>query len=268
MSGGFGNLLGGSKSKIKDVTPDELKSLRGPFANVFKGLLQGGYADPLKGIPQSQAATTGYAAPMTPAEEQGLKDLAAAVGPETARARLLNDTLEGKFADPASNPFLQAYTEAQQRQTAKTYEDVLGRVLPGQFTAKGHSVQPGGSSPFAMAAAREAEGFANALKDIATGIGFQAYEAERGRQQEAIGLSQQEVDSGIKALQQQALPRLIQQHGIDQGLAEFQQRSQALLQLLSILSGGALSQQATATKESPNILAPVAGATGAALAGG
>jgi hypothetical protein len=262
------SLFGGSKSKVKDTTPWQFQNLRGDTARLFEQLTQQGYGkDVLGGIPQSQASQTGYAAPITGAEQAALGQVAAGAN-DPGRQQLLADTMSGKYVDPASNPFLKGYVEAAQRQTAQTYEDVLGRVLPGQFTQAGQFTQPGGSSPFALAAAREASGFANALKDIATNIGYQAYESERGRQQQAIQLSQSEVDTSIKNLQQQALPRMIEQYGIDKGLEEFQSRTQSLLQILQMLSGGMLNQTTVTQKTSPDMITPFSQLGGSALMAG
>jgi len=228
--------LGFNKSKQRTTTPDmqaqEFKNLRSPFAKALQGLL-GTQGDHLSGIPQSQASQTGYAAPVG-ANEQALLDQLAAEGGQ--RNQLLNDTLSGKFVD-AGNPFTQQAIAAAQRPTQEAFEQSVGRVLPGQFSQAGHRTQPGQSSPFDTAAAIQSRGLANALGDIATNISFGAHEAERGRQQEAITFSQQEVDTSIKNLQAQALPRLIEQYGLDQGLAEFQQRTQQLMELLAILGG-------------------------------
>ena len=60
------------------------------------------------------------------------------------------------------------------------------------------------------------------------------YEGERQRQQQAAQLQQQEVDQTIKVLQAQALPRMIQELGIERGIALFQQRANDLLKYLQL----------------------------------
>lgn len=235
MSGGFSNAFGYSKSKTRptDYQADAYKDLRKPLAQQLKGFLPGQNEDPLGNIPQFQGD---LAAPIT-ANEQALNDRLMAEG--AGRQALLDSTTAGDFlpGGSKSNPFLAEAISAAQRPTAEAYFDVLDRALPGQFTQAGQRVQPGGSSPFDYAAAIQSRGLANALGDIATNISSQNYEAERSRQQEAIPLGQQEVQTTIANAQQQALPRLIQQYGIDQGLAEFQRRSDQLVQILQLIAG-------------------------------
>lgn len=269
------DIIGGSKSTTSDLTPGKFQALRGPLANVFASLLgqqdplKGGkivpQADPLAGVPQADPSLLAPA-PIRP-EEQALLDALLTEG--QGRQALLGQTTAGQFLTPDTNPFLSAFIQEAQRATAQNYEEVLGRTLPGQFTRAGHSVQPGGSSPFDRAAAIQSRGLADALASIGTNIGFGAYEAERGRQQEAIQLGQQEVQTTIANLQNQALPRFIEQFGIDQGLKEFQRMNDELLAILSIVSGVSAPTPAAETRTTPGILPTISGiATGGALAAG
>jgi hypothetical protein len=219
--------------------------------------------NPLAGVPGTPGNLL-QPAGMTAQETAGLKQLGARATPGmTPEKQLLNQTVKGRYL--GDNPFLQQYIQEAQRSTAQTYEEVLGRTLPGQFTKAGQQVQPGQSSAFDRAAAIQSRGLADALGGIATNIGFGAYESERERQQEAAtqraAIRQQEVEATLQNLQAQALPRLIQEKGLEQGRAEFNRRSTMLLQLLQIMSGGGAQ----------NIVQPPAGApnTGAAsLLGG
>lgn len=263
--GGFGFSQSKQKSDPFDLTSPEASGLRSPLASVLAGLL--GVQEPFEararrpgddvvtsvtpttvGTPGSIAGIPAYqgqyAAPLGANEQAVLQQLMTQTQPGSdpyGAGQYLQQSIAGQYTDPGSNPFLQSYIEAATRGVSDQYERVLGRTLPGQFTQAGQQVQPGGSSAFDYAAAQEATGFANALKDIATNIGFGAYEAERGRQQqsagEAIGLNQQEVQNTLSNLQAQALPRLIEQYGLDQGLSEFQRQNDQLQQILAIIAG-------------------------------
>lgn len=274
-----GSLFGSGGSSRLDVNPDSVpkpfRQLRGPLSDLFLMLL--GYKpksgrtrttdELMGGVPDYEGETT---APMTKAEAAALKQLQRSTGPGTARNRLLEQTLRGKFLGKG-NPFLQQAIEAAQRPVTQRYEEILGRTLPGQFTAAGHTVQPGQSSPFDMAAALQARGLAQELGDISSQMSFGAYESERGRQQQAIPLSQQEVQTTIQNLQAQALPRAIQQHGLDTGLALFQKQTQDLLSVLSLIAGMPMTPQSAVVSKggTPGVFPQLMGAlTGGALAAG
>lgn len=177
----------------------------------------------------------------------------------------------------ADNPFAQAYIEQAQRQTMQNLEETLSRSLPGRFTQAGQLVQPGGSSAFDRAAAIATRGATQEMGDIATRIQYQALadaqarEAaamegffNRGAQADArydqavqqqldralqvpgieaqvsqIGsqITSQEIDNLIKNLQAQALPRLIQEMGIDRGIEAFQNQINSMLAVMGIQAG-------------------------------
>lgn len=263
-------IFGGSKQKSNSeptlLAAAPYADLRGPVTSVAKNLLSGG-ADPLGGIP---SFGSDFSAPIGPGETQLLQLLTGMQG--GAGSDLLRNTAAGQFVDPNTNPFLKSYIEAAQRPTLRGLEETLTRALPGRFTAAGQFVQPQGSSAFDRAAAIATEGAAKAVGDIATNIGFGAYESERGRQQQTIQLGQQEVQTVINNLQAQALPRLIQQYGIDQGVQEFRTRLNALLQVLATAGQLGAQQplygtQATSEGSSTTGIVPAIGTFFGGLAG-
>lgn len=281
-------IFGGSKSSSKpvDLRNPALATPTNQFASILLGLLgaegpqrgsvRGPGSDPsttlmpqpvgtpgsIAGIPAFQGQFT---APIT-ANEQAL--LGSLMGQGQDRSNYLGGVISGQYLTPDSNPYLRAFSDAANRQTTEQYEEVATRVLPSTFNLAGHNLGYGGSSAFDRAHAIEARGFANALADTNARIYAGAYESERGRQQQAVGLSQQEVDTTIKNLQAQALPRMIEQYGLDQGLAEFKRQTEQLMQLLSLLQGitaPAMTSESKA-KSSPGIT-PVLGAIGTGVAG-
>lgn len=235
-------LFGGSKTQQQsqatstpsDLTPDEFSNLRGPFADaLLSSLTSGGpqYGGPLN-------------APIGANEQTSLNQLMGQTGPNTDRQGYLNDVIGGKYLPGSSggNPFLDAAIREAQRPTLEGLTDTLTRALPGRFTAagqftQGNSGQQGGSSAFDRAAALASNGAANALAGIATNMSYQGYNDERNRQQSAVQLDQAEVDTTIKNLQAQALPRLIQEVGIERGMQLFQTNVQSVLATLQLLAG-------------------------------
>lgn len=232
------NLFGGSKSTQTssstpvDTTPVELRELRQPFVQALTGVLQQG------GRPAWQGP---FVAGITDAETRGLGTVEDAAN-DPMRKSLLAFTQGGGFLNQG-NPFMQAAIEAAQRPTLQGLSQTLTRDLPGRFTQAGQFTQPKGSSAFDRSAAIATRGAADAMGDIATKMSFQGYESERGRQQQSIQLGQQEVDTMIKNLQAQGLPRLIEDLGIQRGLEEFQGRITSLLQALQIAAGAPIAQQ-------------------------
>lgn len=229
------NLFGGSSQQSQststptDMTPAAYQTLRQPLTNSLTSLLDSGgpnYQGPLN-------------APIGANEQTQLGNLMGQNGPGTDRSNLLSSTLQGNFLPGGSqqNPFLQAAITAAQRPTMQNLTETLTRDLPGRFTANGQMVQPQGSSAFDRAAGIATRGATQAMADIATNMSSNAYTTERQNQQQAIPMSQQEVQTGIQNLQAQALPRMIQELGIERGLAQFQQHTQNLLQILSMIGG-------------------------------
>lgn len=224
-------LFGGSEQKQQststptDMTPPEFQALRGPLAELLMSQVSGG----------GQQWQGPWSANMTANEGGLLQQLMGQTDPGGTRNQLIEQTMQGGFL--GANPFLEQAIQAAQRPTLQGLEETLSRALPGRFTQAGQFVQPQGSSAFDRAAAIATRGAADAMGDIATNMSFGAHEAERGRQQEAIGLSRAEIDSTISNLQAQALPRLIEEMGIERGLQEFQRQTQQLLEIMRILGG-------------------------------
>lgn len=230
------------KSKTIDVTPTQYKGLRNPVADALRALTTGN-SGVLSGIINGIPGPSGPLVAGLGANEQAvLNQLQQETGPNNLRKQLLDKTLAGGFLPGnGSNPFLDATIRAAQRPTLQGLQEQLERSLPGRFTAEGGQfVQPRGSSAFDRAAALATRSASDTLGDIATNLSYQTYEAERGRQQEAIQLSQQEVDTVVKNLEAQALPRLIQDQGIERGLELYQNKIQALLQALSLAADASL----------------------------
>lgn len=218
-----------SESHTIDILPEIFKQLRGPFAEALLGMLKTGgpeYKGPL-------------VADLGKNEKTVLDQLMSMTGPGTSRNQYLESVMKGDFlpGGEKANPFLDAAIQAAQRTTQQGLEETLSRALPGRFTQAGQYTQPESSSAFDRAAAIAYRGAAQTMGDIATNISYNTYNEERNRQNQAAGLSQAEVDLSMKNLQAQALPRMIQDMGIQRGMELFQQRTQQFFQILALLAG-------------------------------
>lgn len=266
------DLFGGTETKQTtgpvDVVPPEFRALRKPVAGALEGLIGTGLAQG-GGTPSGEGIFT---APITGQESSLVGRLGELVGGPTplrgAVEALLQNTVEGQFLTPGSNPFLGETIRAAQRPVIEAFQDVALPRFQRGFTAAGQFIQPQGSSAFDRAAAIATRGLTNTLGDISTNIASQNFQAERGRQAQAVEqvsqLSSADVNNTIAGLQASALPRLIEQFGINQGTAEFNRRISIVLQALGVARGLPLvqtGQQSTATSTtSPNILGPILGA--------
>lgn len=243
-------------ARATDVTPSEFRGLRGPVADQLRSFINTG------GGPMAQGP---FAAPLRPQEQTLLSDIfrstrTPALTPGAQDT--IGQTISGQFLDPASNPFLSRTIEAAQRPVVEQFQDVVMPRLRGDFTRAGQFIQQrpgtrpgtraeGMSSPFDEAASRASRGLADALSDISTQIAGQNFQAERTRQQQAAlagpTIDAQTLERLTTGLQAQALPRLVEQFGIDRGLQEFQRRIQVLLTVIQ--SAGALGAPQTVTFE-------------------
>ena len=261
--GFVGDLLGlggkkGSPGQVVDVAPDEFVGLRQPVADTLRGLLTG-QAPTLAGIPAASGPRV--ASLMQPEQDILARIRSTLTGPGgtgTAANNLLRQTLRGEFLSPQANPFLQATIEAAQRPIRRQFEEVVLPNLRSVFTAGGQVIQGEGSSPFARAQALAAGDFVNALSDVSTRIAAENFQAERGRQQQAITqatrLSQSELENLVQGLRAVALPRLIEQMGIDRGTEDFNRRVDTLLRAIALAQGASTAQ--------PVVMQPTPGTSG------
>lgn len=243
-------VFGGSKtdqasqatSTPTNFTNPDLQNLAPGLGSSLQSLIQSLTSSTNNANPSGGATPTPQA-PITGQESNLLSTISGQVGPGTASAGYIKDTLAGKYlpGQPNANPFFSDAVKAAQRPTLEGLTDTLTKALPGRFTAGGQIISPndvptgGGSSAFDNAAAVATRGVANAVGDIATNMGNTQFGQERQQQTAAAGLDQNEVNNTISALQASALPRLIQQNGLNQGLQLFQTQVTNLLDTLKTI---------------------------------
>lgn len=243
MSDDGGGSSSGTPARAVDLTPDEFVSMRDHIAQNFQGLLES------RGGPDFEGD---LAAGMTGQEQQFL-DLISQTGQPSQASEsaqgLMNQTIQGDFLSPDSNPFLQQSIEAAQRPVIQQFEQEAMPRLRSEFTQAGQRIQPQGSSPFDRAAGIAQQGLTQELGDISSEMAAQNFQQERGRQQQAAQiapqLDQAQLEQTIQSMEASALPRLIEQQGIDAGLEEFQRQESAFLTALQ--SAGQLAVPQTET---------------------
>ena len=268
----FGGGHSSSSSTPTDVTPAVIAGLRDPYTNILKGLFAGGLGaagtpaqNPLSGIPQYQGD---LAAPLTQAEQDFLTQLQQLGG--GAGSDLLAKTAAGAFVpqngqlDPFTSAAIQSAIAPFQRQQ----EEFLRRTLPAAQVQAGQVFGPGASSAASRFGAVESADIAQRAAEAAGTLALNQYQQERTNQQNTIALGQQEVQTTINNLQAQALPRLIQELGIERGLSEFQNRINALLQALAVVSGNVVNVAQTSQSSSSELKGELNNQVAANLASG
>lgn len=170
-------------------------------------------------------------APVTQDETNALGELNANVfgadGLGAAADTQLRDTLQGK-----TNPFLPQAIDAAITPILRNAElqELRDRAL---YTGAGQKIQ--GSTAFTEDRARSIADTERNVGDVAAQISYDAYVQERQNQLQAVSLANQrfaEQREGIAAL---ALPRLIEQLGIDRGNEEMLRRFQIIEQTLQYM---------------------------------
>lgn len=255
----MGDLFGGSEStpgqpgQVVDVTPSQFTALRGPVADALRGLITSG------GGP---AAPQPNVAPITGLEEQLVgATTQQALNPFLQQAQaVLGETLGGQFLSPESNPFLRESIGEATRPLIETFERVTDPSLRAAFTRAGQRIQPGASSPFDVARNQAVQDLLREVGGVSTSLTAQNFARERGLQLGAVDqagqLGQAQIQQLIQGLQAAALPRLIEDLGVQRGLQEFQNRINTLLQSLGI--AGDLSSPRGQTA----VFQPIAGQAG------
>jgi uncharacterized membrane protein len=195
------------------------------------------------------------------------------------------------------NPFLSSAITAAQTPTMQNLQETLGQGLPSQFAAAGQHVQPGASSAFDRAGDIAVRGATQEMGNIASTMSNQFYGQQQAQQaasdmqnnaqtgqamqtelsnefaggqnaqnrqlqaaQVAPTATSTQVSNMVQNLQAQALPRLIQQYGIENGMSQFNNQVNSLLSTLGIAGGVTKPTvgQSSSSQQKPNLL-PLAG---------
>lgn len=233
-----------SSSAPEDLTPPEFRRLRPLVSETFEEFLRSGGGPEFSGP---------FTADITSAERDALGEIVRGVPGFEEASRFVSERLSPDALRPESNPFLQASIRAAQRPVLEAFDEgTLARR--SQFTNAGQAVQE--SSPFARAQAIAERGLASELGDISTRL----VADERARQSRAVdqasALATARFDRAVRNLEAQALPRLIEQLGIDRGQEEFNRRIDVLMKILGMATGAtepSIGQRSESSSESVNV---------------
>ena len=179
--------------------------------------------------------------------------------------QLASQTLTGSFL--GGNPYMQAALKPGFDAATTAYQDAIN-----QMRSKASAAGRYGTNEALMSQEQRAQGaLANALASQAGQLGYQSYEAERGRQQPALGIDPglaaqdysdigqlAQVGQATEAYQQAALADALQRFNFQQ-----QQPYSNLQSFLSAAYGAPMGQQTV----QPTYSNPLAGALGGALTG-
>ena len=275
------NLFGGSMSGSQatntpvSMTPPAYAALQSPIAGQLLSLFGGGpvYGGvnsaglPMSSAPQATTPNT-FSAAMSPQESTLLSTImgnGGQVNPALTSAQnfVTNATSPG-FLSPATNPALAAAISGAVNPMVSAFQNVTMPNLASQFVANGQVLngpaQVGnnpasgqGSSAFDKAAAIAGTGLTQGIGQVTGQLESQAMAEQPQAAAQAPGVSSAELNNLMSTLQAEALPRLIQQYGMDQGLQQFNNRVNVMLQALGVganISGPDVAQQAQSSSQS------------------
>lgn len=220
MSIGAGG--GSSKSRARDATPTLFKRER-PFVLSQLKRQIGGNVPGLEGP---------YVAPLSQGELTGLDALQANVFGDAGLGAAQDAYLDQVLTQTGENPFLQATIDAAIRPVIENaqLQELRDRSA---FTGAGQKIQ--GSSAFAEDRANAVRDTERTVGDIASQIAFQEFENRRQQQLQAVELANSRFAEQRQAISALALPRLVEQLGIDRANEELVRRFQVMERALSQL---------------------------------
>lgn len=222
-----------SRSRTRDIAPGEFRSVRPFLAATLRDLFQGEKArGPFSEVTQQFRGVedpSRFAAPISNQERtlvQGIFEEGQGTPETQAASELRRSIIAGERLEP--DPRTRA---ALQRPVLEAFEEAR-RGDVGAFTRAGQRIQE--SSPFFRARGIAERGLADSLADIEVNL----REQERGRQFEAAGQAEtidaQRAATQVQRLQATALPRLVQDLGVQRGIEAFNQRIATLLGILGL----------------------------------
>jgi hypothetical protein len=188
-------------------------------ANAFLGSQLNGQMNPFAG-----------AAGLGAGEQMGLNAIQnTAFGPQGALQTQNQDAMMRMVMGGGMNPYGQQLMDANTRQITDAMSDEALKMR-GMYTGAGQQINSAGSSPFAQASARLANGTANAIGDSNARLGASLFDTQQQSQLAAMGMAQQQpglqLQNQMAATQALGLPREIAQLGMNNQANAFGQMQQ------------------------------------------
>lgn len=209
-----------SRNKAHDYVPKEYRKQRGFVASELQNQINGR-------VPGLEGP---FVASLAPDEQSALAQFKANAfdpgGVGSAADAQLRSTLA---TNPKDNPFLQGAITAATRPILQDaqLQELRDRA---QFTGTGQKIQ--GSTAFQENRNNAIRDTENRVTDAAAQLAF----AERSNQLQAVSLANSRLSEQREGIQALALPRLIEQLGIDKGNAELQRRFKVMEDALQTLA--------------------------------
>jgi len=211
-----------SSSRPKDLTPKEFRLKRGFVADNLVNRAEGGG-------PENNGP---FASPVTRAEQFGLDSLQEGVFGASGLGADQDAAIRNALSGGQENPFLQDTINAA---TRPIIENAQLRELQDRnlFTGAGQKIQS--SSAFTEDRARSLNDTQRQAFDVASQIAFQDYERRTRQQIEAVTLANNRFAEQRESIAALALPRLVEQYGLDGANAEINRRFTAMENALTEL---------------------------------
>lgn len=217
-----------SNAFTRDIQAPEFEALRPLISGSLAGLITSGGGPIFGGVDNLDL----FRVPISPGELEALdavRGSAAGSPTEHAADLFLRQTLGGDFLDPESNPGLSGVLDTVTRRINEVFdeEELAERAL---FSRAGGRIQD--SSPFARARAVQDRARLNAVGDAVANVLNVNFQREQDRRSQAVRQAREvatfNFQRAVQRLQAEALPRLIDQFGVTEGLQEFRRRVQVL----------------------------------------
>lgn len=261
LSGSPGKSSSAYLSNPINLQNSAFTGLSGPTAGGIQGLFSGAAPGSTFGLSPytvngapSNSSNNPLVAGLTPTQNSLLTGINNYVGsnPLLGAAQTTNRYLDPNFPSTfATSPQVQQAIQGAIAPVRQSFAENTVPGLEGQFTAAGQRINSGsgaGSSAFERAGASAATGEQAQEASISGGITGQAFQQAQNLQANAVNqaaaLTQTNLNDLVTTLQENALPQMIQQYGINQGLQLYQQQLQTVLAALGL--GGQVSQPAIA----------------------
>lgn len=214
---------GKSKSKTKDLAPREYKQQRGFVADQLRDRVSGNV---------NQIAGP-FVAPITDDEKDALAVFKQGLNGPGGLGSQIDSSLSGLLNGGQDNPFLQDTINAAVRPILQNaqLQELRDRA---SFTGAGQKIQ--GSGAFVEDRNRAVRDTEQTIADTSAQIAFQDFAQRRQVQLEAVNLANLRLSEQKEGISAFALPRLIEQFGIDKANEELQRRFQTVERSLELLA--------------------------------
>ena len=250
---------GSSKNKPRDLTPVEFKNQRGLVADSLVDTIEG----------RGPKIEGPFVAPLTGGERTGLDALKFGAFAEGGLGSDQEAALRAALTGGQENPFLQDAIQSSSRAVLQNaeLEELRDRAL---FGTAGQKLQ--GSSAFTEERVRDVGNTEQTIANIATELSFADVQRRSRERLEAAALTNARFAEQRQTIETLALPRLVEQFGLDKANEEAARRIKAIEEAIALLGElgspkGQIGQKGSAVNASVGIADIGGGGGGTATTG-